>query len=51
MREQAIKMTDKNFISENLEDPELNSMIIHLLGTSIIKTVKKKKIEGFKWSD
>jgi hypothetical protein len=51
MRELAIKMTDKKFIDENLEDPELNSMISHLLGGQMIDTVKKKKLTGFKWSD
>ena len=50
MREQAIKVTDNKFIDENLEDPQLNSMISHLLGAQMIKSFKSKKITGFKWS-
>jgi hypothetical protein len=43
MRKEAIRVNEENKIRERLRDPELNSMIRHLVGSRLMNTVLNKK--------
>jgi len=43
MRKEAVRISEENKIRESLGDPELNSMIRHLVGSRLMNTVLNKK--------
>jgi hypothetical protein len=43
MRKEVIRINQENKIREKLGDPELNSMIKHLVGSRLMNTVLNKK--------
>ena len=54
MRKEAVRVTQETKIRDKLGDPELNSMIKHLVGSRLMNTVlnrKKKEQEKFKWAE
>ena len=43
MRKEVVRINQENKIREKLGDPELNSMIKHLVGSRLMNTVLNKK--------